>query len=176
MEEKNYLPFDYTRAKAGMPVITRNGDSVVFITFGLHNTEYPIAAMITDQKTGQQRVGAFTRDGRVLCTGEESPGDLVMKVLDIDTIKWSILYRGEDDEFKWGNSLFDTEEEAVKAISEWYNKTEDGTVVKTYPICTTQVRVVWNGVNGTNGGDGVNGINGVELNGINGGDGVDGGE
>lgn len=141
MKDRNYLPFDMAQAKAGMPVITRNGDSVVFITFGMRNPKYPISAIITQRETGIQAVGAFTQDGRVFDTGEESPGDLVMAPLEIDAEKWVLLYSGQDYEIKFGKHLFDTEEEARKAREDFYSGKEDGEVVKDYPICAIRVRV-----------------------------------
>ena len=141
MEDKNYPPFNRELAQSGMPVITRNGDRVVFITFGMHNPKYPISAIITQRETGIQAVGAFTQDGRVFDTGEESLGDLVMVPLEIDAEKWVLLYRGQDDEIKFGKRLFDTEEEAMKSRGDFYLGKEDGVVVGDYPICAIRVRV-----------------------------------
>ena len=135
------MPFDLAQAKAGMPVITRMGDSVTFITFGMHHPEYPISAIITQQGTGLQSVESFTRDGRVLLTGEESSEDLVMAPLEIDAEKWVLLYSGQADEIKFGKRLFDTKEEAMKAKEDFYLGKEDGEVVEDYPICAIRVRV-----------------------------------
>jgi len=74
-EEEDLKPFDIEKAKAGHPVVTREGQSVRTICFDMKNTNYPIVALISDGETEYPLT--FTSDGKF--DGSTSPNDLFME-------------------------------------------------------------------------------------------------
>ena len=69
-------PFDLEQAKAGAPVITRDGRNARILSFDLCNRYYPMVAAFTDSD-GDEWVNVHTNEGKCLMD-KDSPNDLFM--------------------------------------------------------------------------------------------------
>ena len=70
-------PFDLEAAKAGAPVVTRNGKKARIICFDLYNGAYVLVALIT-QDDGREGVVLTKKDGRHCTILDDSTHDLFM--------------------------------------------------------------------------------------------------
>jgi hypothetical protein len=70
-------PFDLEAAKAGAPVVTRDGKKARIICFDLNNGEYVLIALVTHY-SGLETVLLLQKDGRRLPNSEHSTYDLFM--------------------------------------------------------------------------------------------------
>ena len=82
-EPKSMKPFDLEQAKAGAPVITRNGRKARIICFDVKNDTYPMLALVTNS-SGVEFPKTYTREGKYYATvnagavDAKSPYDLFM--------------------------------------------------------------------------------------------------
>lgn len=67
METKTLRPFDLEAAKAGAPVVTRDGRPVRILCTDCKDNNYPIVALINN--SGEESVCTFTASGKCLGTG-----------------------------------------------------------------------------------------------------------
>lgn len=108
--------FNLEEAKAGKPVCTRNGRPVRIICFNLKTKLYPIAAAVEYDGYGEQ-VAAYTLDGR-FTDGGKSEQDLMMATTKHEG--WINIYKthyfGNEKHRYEGNIIYDTREEAEKAL------------------------------------------------------------
>jgi hypothetical protein len=75
---KPMKPFDLAKAKAGAPVITRDGHKAHILSFDLCNRDYPMAAAFTDSD-GNEWVNTLTNEGKCFAFADkDSPSDLFM--------------------------------------------------------------------------------------------------
>ena len=70
-------PFDLEAAKAGAPVVTRNGKKARIICFDLNNGEYVLVVAITPGN-GREEIVLMKKDGRYSIIFDESTHDLFM--------------------------------------------------------------------------------------------------
>ena len=73
-------PFDLAKAKAGHPVVTRDGRRVRILTCEMNNACYPIVAIITANEpgAGSESTETYTAQGEFFPDGSESQNDLFM--------------------------------------------------------------------------------------------------
>ncbi len=69
-------PFDLDKAKAGAPVITRDGRKARILSFDLCNRYYPLVAAFKDSD-GDEGVDSLTNEGKCLAD-KDSANDLFM--------------------------------------------------------------------------------------------------
>ena len=70
-------PFNLEAAKAGAPVVTRNGKKARIICFDLNNGEYVLIALITHDN-GREEIVSAKKDGLRFPNSEHSVYDLFM--------------------------------------------------------------------------------------------------
>ena len=75
-EPKSMKPFDLEQAKAGAPVITRDGRKARILSFDLCNRYYPLAAAFNDSG-GDEGVDSLTNEGKCFAD-KDSANDLFM--------------------------------------------------------------------------------------------------
>ena len=109
-------PFDLAKAKAGAPVITRDGRKARILSFDLCNRDYPMAAAFTDSD-GNEWVNTLTNEGKCFAFADkDSPSDLFMAPVKREG--WVNIYRsapgGAQDCYPQP-LIFNTREEAIAA-------------------------------------------------------------
>lgn len=102
-------PFDLEKAKAGFPVVTRDGRPARIICFDRIDDRYSIIALITEEKHRCEIINSYTIDGK--CNiGENSLFDLFMAPTKVK--KYANIY-----EYNVENKIFgflhDTVKEAI---------------------------------------------------------------
>lgn len=102
--------FDLEKAKAGMPIITRDGRQAKLIGEREH-PEYPIIAL-TRERDGIESVYVFTCDGRN-CTYKLTNEDLFMAP--IVHKKYANFYLNNEDFYDLGE-VYDSKDDAVRHI------------------------------------------------------------
>ncbi len=107
--EQKFKPFDLEAAKAGVPVMTRDGRPARILAFDLKADEHPIAAAIETHDGKYEVVRAYTECGNYNDTVDEDDYDLVMAP--VKHRMWVNVYK--EGQYQIGN-LFDTEVEAIK--------------------------------------------------------------
>ena len=70
-------PFDLEAAKAGAPVVTRDGKKARIICSDLNNGEYDLIALVAHY-SGREEIVSTKKDGRRLPNSERSTYDLFM--------------------------------------------------------------------------------------------------
>jgi hypothetical protein len=102
-------PFNLEQAKAGHPVVTREGYPVRILAFDLNNEKYPIAASIQFQE--REDVESFSKEGSFnIQSGKEDPLDLLMAPVKKEG--WVNLYNfGERT--TTGGVIFSSEKDAI---------------------------------------------------------------
>ncbi len=107
-------PFDLAKAKAGAPVITRDGRKARILSFDLCNRYYPVAAAFSDSG-GVEGVVSLTNEGKCFAD-KDSANDLFMAPVKREG--WVNLYRpapgGAQDCYPQP-LIFNTREEAIAA-------------------------------------------------------------
>jgi len=92
--EKQLLPFDLEKAKAGAQVITRNGRPVTICRYDVKNKDYPILGLV-ELVDGKEVPQAFTESGKSFNgDDQERPFDLFIEVE-------TKLHRMTNQEFTW---------------------------------------------------------------------------
>ena len=113
-EPKSMKPFDLEQAKAGAPVITRDGRKARILSFDLCNRYYPMVAAFTDSD-GDEGVDSLTNEGKCFAD-KDSPNDLFMGPVKREG--WVNIYRsapgGAQDCYPQP-LIFNTREEAIAA-------------------------------------------------------------
>lgn len=107
-------PFDLEQAKAGAPVITRDGRKARILSFDLCNRDYPLAVAFT-YSDGNEWVNAYTNEGECLM-GKVSHNDLFMAPVKREG--WVNIYRsahGSAQDCYPQPLIFNTREEAIAA-------------------------------------------------------------
>ena len=93
-------PFDLAKAKAGAPVITRDGHKAHILSFDLCNRDYPMAAAFTDSD-GNEWVNTMTNEGKCFAFADkDSPSDLFMAPVKRDC--WVNVNKAPDNPFGFG--------------------------------------------------------------------------
>ena len=115
-EPKFMKPFDLAKAKAGAPVITRDGRKARILSFDICNRYYPLAAAFTNSD-GDEGVVSLTNEGKCFAfTDKDSPSDLFMAPVKREG--WVNIYRsahgGAQDCYPQP-LIFNTREEAIAA-------------------------------------------------------------
>lgn len=101
-------PFDLEKAKAGKPVVTRDGRPVRIICWDRNKTDYPIVALVGDKEV----ISSFTTNGS-FSLGEQDPKDLFMA---IEKKKgWINIYKYVAGTGNRGGDVYPTKEEAIKS-------------------------------------------------------------
>lgn len=77
MDTKKLKPFDLEAAKAGAPVVTRDGRSARIICTDLKNGIYSVIALIPNEYEGED-FETYTINGKYHCGGFEDCRDLFM--------------------------------------------------------------------------------------------------
>ena len=109
---KPMKPFDLAKAKAGAPVITRNGHKAHILSFDLCNRDYPMAAAFTDSD-GNEWVNTLTNEGKCFAFADkDSPSDLFMAPVKREG--WVNLYQAPNAETlaELGFAVYATKEQA----------------------------------------------------------------
>ena len=119
-------PFNLEAAKAGAPVVTRDGRPARIVCFDRKGTDWPIIAL-TDNGDNEALHG-YTLDGNLYFVGP-CHGDLLMAPVKKDG--WVNLYRSKDGGVYSGRGVFSSETDAKDAAS-----------VCSTPVLAT-VRVEW---------------------------------
>ena len=111
------LPFDLEQAKAGKPIITRDGRKARILAFDLQDTRYPICAAVTVPTPSggtKESVCTYTLDG-YYSVSHLSDYDLHMLVTQTMKTGYVNIYRDNYDDHaivKYGR-VYETEEEAI---------------------------------------------------------------
>lgn len=106
---QKFKPFDLEAAKAGAPVMTRDGRPARILAFDVENAGYPVVAAIKTSTGECERVELFTEQGQFDEDTKEDNRDLFMAP--IKHRAWVNVYKGGYYQI---GSLFDTEAEAIK--------------------------------------------------------------
>lgn len=86
-------PFNLEAAKAGAPVVTRNGGTARILAFDFDHPDYSLAVAVTDEKIGQEFLSEYTERGGYYAGDEgESGYDLFMAP--VQRTVWVNLYAG----------------------------------------------------------------------------------
>ena len=118
--EKPMKPFDLAKAKAGHPVVTRDGRRVRILTCEMNNACYTIVAIITANEpgAGSESAVTYTTQGEFFHDGSESQNDLFMAPVKREG--WVNIYRsapgGAQDCYPQP-LIFNTREEAIAAAN-----------------------------------------------------------
>lgn len=107
---QKFKPFDLEAAKAGAPVMTRDGRPARILAFDLKADEYPIATAIETHDGKYEVVRTCTEYGKYNDAIDEHDCDLVMAP--VKHRAWVNVYKGGYYQI---GSLFDTEAEAIKS-------------------------------------------------------------
>lgn len=113
--EQKFKPFDLEAAKAGAPVMTRDGRPVRILAFDVKSEEYPVVAVVPTHDGKYESVEVYTKSGKY----NDDEYDDVKAECDYDLVMapvkhrmWVNIYK--DGQYQIGN-LFDTEVEAIKS-------------------------------------------------------------
>lgn len=111
---QKFTPFDLEAAKAGAPVMTRDGRPVRILAFDVKSEEYPVVAVVPTHDGKYESVEVYTKNGQYNDDGyddikDEYDYDLVMALTKHRA--WVNVYKRE--QYHIGDT-FDTEEEAIK--------------------------------------------------------------
>lgn len=102
-------PFNLEKAKAGAPVVTRDGRPARIICFDRIDDRYSIVALITEEKQKYEIINSYTLDGK--CNiGENSLFDLFMAPTKVK--KYANIYKHNGKNKIFG-FLHDTVKEAI---------------------------------------------------------------
>lgn len=71
-------PFDLEKAKAGEPVMTRDGCKARVICFDREEVDFPLVALVTDPESGTETLETYRADGRYTIAVAVTDLDLVM--------------------------------------------------------------------------------------------------
>ena len=71
-------PFDLEKAKAGEPVMTRDGCKARVICFDREDVDFPLVALVTDPESGTEILETYRADGRYTIAVAVTDPDLVM--------------------------------------------------------------------------------------------------
>ena len=75
---KPMKPFDLEKAKAGEPVMTRDGCKARVICFDREDVDFPLVALVTDPESGTEILETYRADGRYTIAVAVTDPDLVM--------------------------------------------------------------------------------------------------
>lgn len=119
MKPQTLKAFDIEAAKAGAPVVTRNGSAARILAFDLDNPEYSLAVAVTDENIGQEFLSDYTERGSYYAGDEgESGYDLFMAP--VKKTGWFNLFHcgvgGKDRVSTDGPWPYATEEEAKAGL------------------------------------------------------------
>ena len=106
-------PFDLAKAKAGHPVVTRDGRRVRILTSEMNNACYTIVAIITANEpgAGSESAETYTTQGEFFHDGSESQNDLFMAPVKKEC--WVNVNKAPDNPFGFGiGGTFATKEDA----------------------------------------------------------------
>lgn len=109
---KSLKPFNLEAAKAGKPVITRDGRKARIICFDLQSIEKTpivVAVQVTDK---QEVISHYYEDGRQFVDGIS---ELDLMMLPGKKEGWINIYRNEKGEYWSGQMLFSTKKDATDA-------------------------------------------------------------
>jgi len=98
-------PFNLEQAKAGKPVVTRDGRKAKIIYWERKQKDYPIVALIGDW---EQDIESYRTDGRIM-THTDDGYDLFMA--SEKKTGWVNVYR-QSGKYATGEVVYDTENEA----------------------------------------------------------------
>jgi hypothetical protein len=101
--------FDLERAKAGDPVIQRNGLPARIVCFDVKNDNYPLIVVRTED-IGEESFSSYTESGKLWLGDDKSHRDLFMAPQKITY--WYNLYKVGG----LASDYFDSKEEAKKNI------------------------------------------------------------
>lgn len=104
----NLKPFDLEAAKAGAPVVTRNGRSVRIICTDMIDGEYPVIALVREGHWESLR--SYTTDGK--CVVGEIISELDLFMASVKRLGWVNLYRDGGNRIVTGNTVHDSKSEA----------------------------------------------------------------
>lgn len=111
--EKPMKPFDLEKAKAGHPVVTRDGRRARILTCEMNNAWYTIVAIITANEpcAGSESAETYTTKGEFFPDGSESPNDLFLAPDKKEC--WVNVNKAPDKPFGFGiGGTFATKEDA----------------------------------------------------------------
>ena len=77
-EPMNAKPFDLEKAKAGEPVMTRDGCKARVICFDCEVVDFPLVALVTDPESGTETLETYRADGCYTIAMAVTDLDLVM--------------------------------------------------------------------------------------------------
>ncbi len=119
-------PFDLEKAKAGAPVVTRDGRKARIVCFDIKNEDYPIGVVLEDRKGGEY-LGCFTNQGRYNANDlEQNVSDLFMAP--VKTKYYIGIYRDEH------GRLIPTPVSDEISHTERYATTEEFVTVVTFEV------------------------------------------
>ena len=91
---QKFKPFDLEAAKAGAPVMTRDGRPARILAFDLKADEYPIAAAIESYDGESEGIRTYTEYGKYDNTVDEHDNDLVMAL--VKHRMWANIHKSND--------------------------------------------------------------------------------
>lgn len=113
--EQKFKPFNLEAAKAGAPVMTRDGRPARILAFDVKSEEYPVVAVVPTHDGKYESVEVYTKNGQY----NDDEYDDIKNECDYDLVMAPIKHRAWVNVYKGGyyhiGSLFDTEAEAVKS-------------------------------------------------------------
>lgn len=124
-------PFNLEQAKAGKPVITRDGRSVRIICFDREGYDATIIGLIKQEVGDKEEIGTWNTSG--IYFDVSSPNDLFMAPTKIT--KWFNIYKDEEHSFRLGTRLgYSTKEAATKGRICSIIENENENYITTIPI------------------------------------------
>ncbi len=112
--EQKFKPFDLEAAKAGAPVMTRDGRPVRILAFDVKSEEYPVVAVVPTHDGKYESVEVYTKSGKY----NDDEYDDVKAECDYDLAMAPVKHRAWVNIYKCSqyhtSDLFYTKDEAVK--------------------------------------------------------------
>ena len=109
-EPMNAKPFDLEKAKAGEPVMTRDGCKARVICFDCEVVDFPLVALVTDPESGTETLETYRADGCYTIAMAVTDLDLVMAPIKKEG--WMNIYSHDGGVFASvrGGPIFATKE------------------------------------------------------------------
>ena len=125
----NLRPFNLEEAKAGKPVVTRDGRKVRLFCFDLVGDD-TIAGAVTIGEGKEEDVTSWTAEGRYISRMEEHARDLFMAP--VENTVWVNVYRNKNEDRSCDVSITGGYESKASAVDGHANNGYIGTFPLTY--------------------------------------------
>lgn len=118
--EQKFKPFDLEAAKAGAPVMTRDGRPARILAFDVENAGYPVVAVVPTHDGKYENVEVYTKNGKY----NDDEYDDIKNECDYDLVMAPVKHRAWVNLFKdnrikyYMGRVFDTEDKARQSIGQ----------------------------------------------------------